>query len=89
MVTNGGHEAGVKGTEAQRQHEYKIYLRRVGPSTHVDGANPISFLLGTECSPFFAYGRLRAGAEFTSAGHGDRRPKDGQGDRKEPEDEHS
>ncbi len=87
MVTNRGHEAGVKGTEAPRQHEYNIYLR-VGP-THVDGANPFSFLLGTECSPFSAYGRLRAGVRFTSARHGDRRPKDGQGDRKESEDEHS
>jgi len=88
MVTNRGYEAGVKGTEGPGQHEYNVYLRRVSP-THVDGANPFSFLLRTECSPFSAYGRLRAGVRFTSARHGDRRPKDGQGDGKESEDEHN
>lgn len=87
LATSWGHEACVKGTEEPKQHEYKIYLRRVGPP-HVDGANPFSFLLCAECSPFSAYSRLRAGLRITGARRGDHRPKDDQGDRKESEDEH-
>ena len=42
-----------------------------------------------ECSPFSAYGRLRAGAVFIRVWLVDRGPKGGQSEGKEPQDEHS
>ena len=87
MAPNLGHGAGVTGTATRRPHKNGNYVVKVG-STHVDSANPLCLFLSTECSPFFAYSWLNAGGRFTSARHGDRRPENGQGDRKESEDEH-
>ena len=56
--------------------------------THFDSTNPFRFLEGTEFSPFFAYGRLVAGALLNRARHSSYRPKGGQSDGKESQDKH-
>jgi hypothetical protein len=83
-----GHEADVIDTVARREHEHNLF-RESGDSTHVDSTNPFCFLMCTECSPFSAYSRLRAGAVFIRVWPVNRGPKGGQSEGKEPQDEHS
>jgi hypothetical protein len=69
-------------------HEPDIYLKGV-PDTHVDGADPLRFLMGTECSPFSSNGWVFAGAFFFRAKYADCREKENKSDVKEPQEEHT
>ncbi len=62
--------------------------RRV--NTHVDGADPFSFLLRIECSPFFPYSRFCTGTwiRVIRTRHDYCGPKNGQSNRKSFADEH-
>jgi hypothetical protein len=69
-------------------YEPDIYLKVVA-DTHVDGADPLRFLLGTECSPFSANGWVFAGALFFRGKYDDCREKENKSDGKEPQEEHT
>jgi hypothetical protein len=84
-----GHEGGETDTVAGRLHKHDKYARGVA-HTYVDGANPFCFFIGAECSPFPAYSWLVARVRFTRrARHPNGGPKDGQGNGKEFQDEHT
>jgi hypothetical protein len=84
-----GHEESEIDTAAGRPHKHDKYARGVA-HTYVDGANPLCFFIGAECSPFPAYSRLVTRVSFTRrARHPNGRPKDSHGDGKEFQDEHT
>jgi hypothetical protein len=61
---------------------------KVGVYTHVDGVNPIRFLLGGECSPFSPYRWLCTGGVIVGTRHSQRGPEKGQSSRKKFVGEH-
>jgi hypothetical protein len=69
-------------------HEPDIYLKGL-VDTHVDGADPLRLLMGTECSPFSANGWVFARALFFRGKSADCREKEKKSDGKEPQEEHT
>jgi hypothetical protein len=69
-------------------HEHDTYLKGVA-DTHVDSANPFRPFMRTERSPFSANGWLFAGAPLVRAKDAECGAKEGNEDRKEPQEEHS
>jgi hypothetical protein len=56
---------------------------------YIDGANPLRPLVATECSPFFANGRLCTAALMVRRSRACYGPKGGQSEGNESQDEHS
>ena len=82
MASGPSHEATLTSTEFvqiffQQDNRYKGAIQ-----THIDGADPFSFLLGTECPPFSPHCWFCTGVWIVRTRRAYHRPENGQSDGK-------